>query len=55
MECVLYLPITGSFVEHFPLAMGDGFLCLASTDSCDKWKGAEEKPTGMGTQSATQQ
>lgn len=46
MKRVLYLPITGLFVEHFPLAMGDGFLCLASTDSCNKWKGSGKKQLG---------
>lgn len=36
MEHIVDLPITGLFVEHFPLAMSDGFLGLTSTDSCDK-------------------
>lgn len=56
MECIVDLPIMGLFVEHFPLAMSDGFLCLTSTDSCDKWIGLEEKNLpGMETLSATQQ
>lgn len=57
MERIVDLPITGLFVEHFPLAVSDGFLCLTSTDSCDKWTGSEgkKKTPGMETLSASQQ
>ena len=44
---MFYFLVRGMGSEQFSLAMGDGFLCLESTVTCDKWQESEKQPARL--------